>query len=426
MRGLLLFISLLSLLSCSNPDKRREESVYLLNDTITNSPTELAGDTKQLNDSTVIAGEQDLADGEEENPWLKKVNYFGKSFGLVNLLIAVIIFSTATMIILLIFILMNRNRMEREERLKQYLMEKYQGLIIDYLFGETQPSQFEIIASDEFGRQVLVDQMIDVSVNLKGDAEEKLQKLYIQLELDRDSVRKATSNQWHKKIKGFRELAFMNIRDANDAIYEALNSHNEILRMEAQIALVRLSDDNPFEFLHHLERPFSLWEQITLHELLVQHEMTVPDFRQWLGSPNETIVMFALRMVREFRQVEAEPDVVNALRHHDSRVRNLAISVSGILNFRTALEPMKRMYKNEDINNCLEILRSMGRMPDESMMSFLKLVLDKEDDVQLQIEATKAIENMGEEGVKALVKLMKSEYKNYSIIIRHVLDRRIY
>jgi hypothetical protein len=51
-------------------------------------------------------------------------------------------------------------------------MEKYQGLIIDYLFGETQPSQFKAIASDEFGRQVLVDQMIDVSVNLKGDTEQ--------------------------------------------------------------------------------------------------------------------------------------------------------------------------------------------------------------------------------------------------------------
>jgi hypothetical protein len=68
----------------------------------------------------------------------------------------------------------------------------------------------------------------------------------------------------------------------------------------------------------------------------------------------------------------------------------------------------------------------MGKMPDLAMMGFLKLVLDKEDDVQLQIEATKAIENMGEEGVAALVKVMKSEYKNYNIIVRHVLDRRIY
>jgi hypothetical protein len=93
---------------------------------------------------------------------------------------------------------------------------------------------------------------------------------------------------------------------------------------------------------------------------------------------------------------------------------------------RSTLETMKSMYKNQDNKICLEIVKSMGKMPDPSMMNFLKLVLDKEDDVQLQIEATKAIENNGEEGVKALVKLMKSEYKNYNIIIRHVLDRRIF
>ncbi|NLN77268.1 MAG: hypothetical protein GX139_13330, partial [Armatimonadetes bacterium] len=79
-----------------------------------------------------------------------------------------------------------------------------------------------------------------------------------------------------------------------------------------------------------------------------------------------------------------------------------------------------------DYDVCLEIIKSMGKMPDLSLLGFLKLVLDKEDDVQLQIEATKAIENNGEEGVKALVKIMKSEYKNYNIIVRHVLDRRIY
>lgn len=363
---------------------------------------------------------------DEGSPWLRRVEYFGRSFVFVNLLITVIIASITTMVVLLVFILFNRTRMEREEKLKQYLMEKYQGLIIDYLFGDNISDDFGRIASDDFRRQVLVDQMIDVSVNLKGDAEDKLRRLYLLLGLDRDSTLKARSRKWHRKIKGFRELAFMNIRDANDAMYQALNSGNEILRMEAQIALVRLSDDNPFEFLHHLERPFSLWEQITLHDLLVQHEMQAPDFRQWLDSPNYTIIMFSLRMIREFKQVNAEPDVRNVLAHENPLVRKMAIEVSGDLNFRSTLEPMKRMYKNEDYHNCLEILRAMGKMPDESMMGFLKLVLDKEDEVQLQIEATKAIENMGEEGIKALIKLMKSEYKNYNIIIRHVLDRRIY
>ena len=76
----------------------------------------------------------------------------------------------------------------------------------------------------------------------------------------------------------------MNIKDANNEIYKALNSKNEILRMEAQIALVRLSDDNPFEFLSQLNRPFSLWEQITLHELIIQHNLSCPSFKKWLKA----------------------------------------------------------------------------------------------------------------------------------------------
>lgn len=394
-----------------------------------------------LPDSSIVAGTRTDTTGTEENPaaavrkilflkgdspWLQRINYRGKSIALVNLLIITILFSIISMIILLIVILLNRNRMEKEAALREYLLEKYQGLLIDYLYGTTTPDDFKPIASDSYRRQVLIDQMIDLRVNLKGEEERRLLELYRELGLDRDSIRRAYDFRWHKKIKGFRELSFMGIKDANDVIYKALNSSNEILRMEAQIALVNLSDDDPFEFLYRLERPFSLWEQITLHELLVQHNLKVPSFRKWLTSPNNTIVMFALRMIREFRQLDAEDDLRMTLNHTSSDIRLLAVQVAGDLGMRTTLEPMKKMYKNQEYKTCLAIVKSMGKMPDLSMMGFLKLVLDKEDDVQLQIEAVKAIENNGEEGVKTLVKLMKSEYKNYNIIVRHVLDRRIF
>lgn len=361
-----------------------------------------------------------------DSPWLSRYNYFGKSVALVNALIFTIIGSFITMVILLLVILLNRNRMEKEAKLRQYLLEQYQSLIIDYLFGNTSSEAFRKIASDDYRRQVLIDQMIDVSVNLKGESEEKLMKLYMELNLDVDSLARARSRKWHKKIKGFRELAFMGIRDGNDEMYKSLNSRNEILRMEAQIALVRLSDENHFDFLSQLKRPFSLWEQITLHDLIIQHEIPVPDFQKWLNSANPTVVMFALRMIREFKQSHAEPEIRKALLHRDQRVSRLAVEVAGDLDMRTTLDTMKRMYKFQEYNNCLEIVKSMGKMPEQSMLGFLKLVLDKEDDVQLQIEAVKAIENMGEVGVQALVKVMKSEYKNYNIIVRHVLDRRIY
>ena len=360
-----------------------------------------------------------------DNSWINGINYSKKSLVLVNLLITAIIISITTMIILLVFILLNRKRLEKEELLHQYLLEKYQSLIINYLFGYASPEEFSSIASDTYRRQVLIDQMIDVSINLKGDESIKLISLYKLLGLDKDSIAKAHNRRWHKKIKGFRELAFMNIKDANPAIYKALNSSNEILRMEAQTALVILGNDNPFEFLSHLNSNFSLWEQITLHELIIQHNIPLPSFQKWLTSSNPTVVTFALRMIREFNQKESEDNVRETLLHPDSSVRYLAVQVAGDLDMRSTLETLKHMYKNQEYKICLEIIKSMGKMPDSSMIGFLKLVIDKEEDVQLQIEATKAIRNNGEEGVKALVKLMESEYKNYDIIIKHVLDRRI-
>lgn len=385
--------------------------------------------TKSHQAGEVIAsdenGEYVIEEVPDENPWLWEVKTFGRSFLLVNILITVILVCTGVMLVLLIVILLNRARLERESRLRQFLMEKYQTLILDYLFGQSGHEGFLKIASDKYRRQVLIDQIIDISINLKGDAGEKLQKLYRDLKLDKDSIDRANSKRWHVKVKGFKEMAFMNVKDANEEIYKALQSKNDILRMEAQIALVRLSDENPFEWLYFQIRPFSMWEQITLHSLMIQHEIAPPKFSQWLDSPNPTVVMFTLRMIREYKQNDDEDLIFEVLNHQEEEVRNLAIEVCGDLKLKNSLKILKSRYKYETYNNRLAIIRAMGVIADESMLSFLKLVLDKEDDVQLQIESTKAIENMGEVGVLALNKLITSEYKNYQIIIRHVLDKRI-
>jgi hypothetical protein len=49
----------------------------------------------------------------------------------------------------------------------------------------------------------------------------------------------------------------MDLKRANDEIARCLNSSNTILRMEAQLALVRLNDEDRFSFLDKIERPFT-------------------------------------------------------------------------------------------------------------------------------------------------------------------------
>jgi HEAT repeat protein len=303
---------------------------------------------------------------------------------------------------------------------------------MDYLFEEEKRDEvrkdLEEIAENRFDRQLLIDQMIDLCINLKGEIKETIKDLYLNLGLKEDSLKKVYSKKWHEHVKGIRELAYMNIREASEKILESLNSSNEIVRMEAQIAMVRLSDENPYQFLHYLEKPLALWEQVTLHELLIQHNLEVPAFEDWFKSENLSVVMFALEMTSWFKQVSSGDAIMGLFEHEDENVRNTAFRVSGEIELARALPAMKQVYENETYKNKMEILTAFARIPEEQHLDFLKNVLDKEEDVQLQIQATKAMENTDEPGISMLIKLMKSksEYKNYQIIIRHVLDGRIY
>lgn len=380
-----------------------------------------------------LVQEEGMADDQDQQSYSQRIlTRFDKSPLFITILYIVIIYSIVTLITLLIIILLNRGRMEREQKLKDYLKEKFQVQLMDYLFEQEKRDEafrdLENIASSRFNRQLLIDQMIDLSINLKGEIKETIRELYLLLGLKKDSLDKAHSKKWHENVKGFRELAFMNIREANEQILASLNSSNEILRMEAQIALVGLSEDNPYHFLDYLEKPLAVWEQITLHELLIQHNLKVPPFKQWFHSENISVVIFALEMVSWFKQKGAGAGVIKLFEHENEDVRQTALRVCGEIGLKGALPAMKKIYGQESFKNKIEILKAFASIPDERNLPFLKSVLDMEEDVQLQILATKAMENTDEPGISMLIKLMKSksEYRNYQIIIRHVLDGRIY
>jgi FOG: HEAT repeat len=354
---------------------------------------------------------------------------FEKPDLLIRSLTFLVLYFMASMLIILLFILIHRNRMTAEEKRKQTLREKYQALLVDYLFttdnASNVPKEIRKIASSSYSRKILIDQMIDLSINLSGDTKDKLRDLFFALKLEQDSIRKVYNRKWHIKVKGFRELAFMDIVESNDQIIRCLRSKNDIIRMEAQLAMVRLSHGDAFGFLDHLEKPFTLWEQLTVYETIMYHNLPVPNFDRWLFSKNKTVVMFALRMIDIFKQRETYPNLFWMLVNEDPEIRNLTIRTIGNLKLKEAAPHLKRIYKNETYQNCLAIIQAIAKIPNEKTLNFLKLVIDKEEDVQLQIEAAMAIHNLGDVGKAELQKMMDSDYKNYQIIIKHVLDKRI-
>lgn len=358
---------------------------------------------------------------------------FDRPITLVIFLVLVIMYSIVTMVVLLIVMLINRERRVYITKLKEKSREEYQSLLIDYLF-ETEDSinqsdlekKFKSIAKTDFTRVILIDEMIDLSINLKGDSASKLRELYIHMGLDKDSYALAQSIFWHLRVKGFRELAFMNIVSAEPIIRKALKSQNNIIRSEAQLALVRLNKNDPFSFLDTLHKPFTLWEQNKLHEMIIYHNLEVPSFKKWLYSDNRTIVIFAIDMIRLFKEMDAVNDVIEIVSHENRDVRSHAYNTLGDLCIKAAVPALIHRFHDEQFDNKILILKALSRMQMPENIIFFKKVIEEENEVYVQIEAAKGILNLGIEGEKELQLLLNSEeYRNYQIIIKHVLDKRI-
>ena len=368
--------------------------------------------------------------GNVEGIVSKQFMIFGSGFAFINVLIGSIVTCFVVIFIILVFVLVNRRKMEKRAKLKSELTEVYQGMILDGVEGNiTSDEEFEgfkKICNSRFKKAVLINQIIDVALMLPKEQMGALREFYLSLGLLKETERKLHSRKWHNKIKAMKELSHLEIKTHNATVLKYVNAKNDTVRMEAQIAMVRLSDDeNPLMFLEHLDHEFSTWEQITLHELMLEANIEPPDFSKWLISDNHDVGMFCLRMTREYNQVGDVNNIRNMLYHPNENVTRFAIEVVGDLKLSALSTDLKKIYKDEPYYNKLEVVKSLGKMGNPKTIQFLQHVVDGEEDTQLQIEGVKAIRNCDDVGVIALQKMLDSDYRDYKILIKHVLDNRI-
>lgn len=149
-------------------------------------------------------------------------------------------------------------------------------------------------------RSLLTAELMSGKKALSGSAGENIARLYVVLGLDLDSLHKLGRRSWHHKAQGIQELALMEQRRHVTRIYRLTNDRNEIVRMEAQAAIVRLYGFEGLRFLDVIAWPMSEWQQIHLLRVLSR----VPgspsaDVRRWLQSANPSVRDFARKLIAE-------------------------------------------------------------------------------------------------------------------------------
>lgn len=171
------------------------------------------------------------------------------------------------LILVLCMLLLFRARMQKLIRQIRGVREENLGPGADFDFEETAVEEVDLSSpGNEAKDQVIIDEILQLYPNLSEKISSKLGKTRLD----------------HRYVHNEME--------------RCLNSSNEILRMEAELAWIRLDIDDPFSFLDKLGQDFTPWEQLHVFEMIKRNKVTLPDFSRWLNSPNETVVLFCRRM----------------------------------------------------------------------------------------------------------------------------------
>jgi hypothetical protein len=277
--------------------------------------------------------------------WLR----FGEASLIVKVLLVILIYLILSVIILFITILVHRQIKANQYHQRKQLQNEYQEQLAGFLFDEKlETVKFRGI-NKRNNRQLLINEIMELHNNLHGEVADKLRDLYFNLNLHKDSLHNVHHGRWDKQARGFGELAQMNVKDANDKIRTYINSKNNILRTEAQVALVKLSDNDPLGFLDELQHELSYWEQVKLYDTMIYHQIEIDAFDRWLFSNNPSVVIFALRMISLFKHVQSGDRVRELLFSDNPDIALAAIKALKALELSEFVEDTKILFRSETL-----------------------------------------------------------------------------
>ncbi|GEO08832.1 HEAT repeat domain-containing protein [Segetibacter aerophilus] len=379
---------------------------------------------KIVNSSSTLLKEKRPALVEIKKPQPRPATRERKVLFLVEIQLAITFF----LLVIIFFVAALRNR---KEVLHTQLKASIRKVLINEVLREETFSENlnRSLSTSDFlkkqmakkgGRQFIIDEIINGRKSIKGKAGEEFLKLYVSLNMNDDSSKKLKSKNWNDVVKGIQELAIMEQNHKMTEIFHEINSRNELIRMEAQCALVRLSGFGGLWFLNVLNYPISEWQQMKLLSMLSTLPFSdIPDLHLLLTSPNESSVIFTLKLIGLFQQRTMHGEVIKCLANKNETIRFFAIKCLKEIHNEYTVDILLRKFATESRKNKISIVKVMGEIGSQDQLDFLLDVLSVDDDT-LKISAAKALSKLGAKGNYLLEEYCGRRGGQYSQIFLHI------
>lgn len=233
------------------------------------------------------------------------------------------------------------------------------------------------LLKDKFQREVLTEILLDLYNDVSGEALQQLLKLYTDLGLQEDAYRKLNSWHWEVVAKGLLELSKMHVTEAYTLITKFINDRRGVVRKQAEIATVSLKKEGINFFLDTTKYKISEWQQLKLLDIIRGFEdYNPPRFRAWLTSENNTVVLFALRLIKFYDQNDANESIIELVKHKSNQVKSEAIKCIKEFAIFEARDTLKTIFEkaNSDVKLLIvDSLTHLGKVEDIPILESIEI-----------------------------------------------------
>lgn len=348
------------------------------------------------------------------------------------LLVCLSMFLIASLIMVLVmFVIKSKKR--RKEILTLRFKNLCYGPISDLLFDDEMQKLNQLKKDDlvelfpkghleiDLFKDVMIQEIISLNKNMKGDFKARLKLIYRKLDLDKHSIKKLSLKRWDKVASGIVEINEMDINEAAPLVEKFTSHENFYIRSNAVATMLNISNDMSLKVLAEQRYTLSRWQQMNYFRIIkyLNHKGNV-EVNLLFESQNESVRVFGIKLVRYLGLV----DRLSILQEmYGSASINEKIEILKCYNNFNYVDGLEDIHKDMGTSdkalllNIVEVLKNLGS---EISQILLMEYFKKTKDFECRLKILEAVNSLNPDLVT--LKDFPNKDEEVDLILAHLKD----
>lgn len=248
--------------------------------------------------------------------------------------------------------------------------------------------------NSDWCKELIIDEMIRLKKNLKGDKLIIISLLYKSLKLNQYSSKLIGDFRAYKKCIGFYHFMMMEYRKGKHLITPYLQSKNDLIRSNANVTYIALTNLSEENLIYTPER-ISKLNVIKIMDIIYYKKKEYPKSLDFLlSSKNISLIKIGLK-IRAFYNHRADTDQILQLLYHPSE--SVQTEVLKTINKLLLVEAEDKLleiitsHSKKFQINCYRCLANIGTI---KTTNFISDTIHEIKDVDIQLSAIYCIEQL--------------------------------